>query len=203
MTLVAGCGGGAGATTTSTAPQAADSTSSSTAPLADTTSTTAAPTTTARPLPPHEKEDLVEALGAIALPLGYEISRAALIDRDTYEVTPEGGHLAIYLAPVSDLSVDEFAADLPAIASAFIPLVFDRWPELESFDVCQEPFGSEQETPPSLTIVDLTREAAQELDWALVDLPTLIGAASEVDGLTVWARSAVRNSATWQAATGA
>jgi hypothetical protein len=154
------------------------------------------------PLPPHDLTALAEIFDPIVEPLGYRVTRGALITRETYAVDPEGDHLAIYLAPVTDISFDTFASDLPAITAVFLPLVFDRWPALASFDVCQEPFASEAATPPSQTIVDLTREAAGVVDWDGIDLAGLIRAGSDVDGLTVWARGDVLNSDTWQSAAG-
>ena len=83
--------------------------------------------------------------------------------------------------------------------TVFLPFVFDRWPELHSFDVCQEPFNSTAETPPSLTIIDLTREAAATVDWGQLDLAGLIDL-NQKQGISVWARAQVRDSATWRAA---
>jgi len=47
-------------------------------------------------------------------PLGYKVTRASLIERSTYEVDADGGHLAIYLAPTADISTDQFANDFVA-----------------------------------------------------------------------------------------
>lgn len=159
-----------------------------------------AETPTAERLPPHERDDLVALFDPVVRPLGYQVTRAALITRSTYAVDPAGDHLAIYVAPVTDISFDRFAADLAPLASAFLPLVFERWPDLVSFDICQEPFESAEQTPPSLTIVDLDRNAASQAEWDALDLPTLIRYGSEIDGFTVWARGGVRNSVTWSAA---
>lgn len=151
-------------------------------------------------LPPHERDDLAALFDPLVLPLGYLVTRAALIERSTYEVNPGGGHLAIYLAPTADISTDQIADDFVAIVGTFLPLVFERWPNLNSFDVCQEPFGSTKETPPSLTIIDLTRDAATGVAWAELDLAGII-ALNERAGISVFARSAVRDSATWRQAT--
>jgi hypothetical protein len=164
-----------------------------------TTSTTVA-TTVPAPLPPHEREALAEIFDEVVEPLGYRVTRAALITRESYAVDPEGDHLAIYLAPLDDISFEQFASDLPAIAGVFLPHVFDRWPGLVSFDVCQEPFASDAATPPSLTIIDITREAAALVDWAAIDLEGLIDLGESTDGIVVWARPAVRDSTAWQAA---
>jgi hypothetical protein len=156
-------------------------------------------TTLPATLPPHERTDLAEMFDPLVAPLGYHLTRAALIDRSTYAVDPSGGHLAIYLAPNADIALDTFASDFLGLVQVFLPVVFERWPELHSFDVCQEPFNSEAETPPSLTIIDLTRETAALIDWAALDLAALIGL-NEREGVSVWARMEVRDTATWSAA---
>jgi hypothetical protein len=150
-------------------------------------------------LPPHERGDLAELFDPMVAPLGYTVTRAALIDRSTYAVDPDGGHLALYLAPVADISTDQFADDFVAIVGTFLPFVFEQWPNLNSFDVCQEPFGSTEETPPSLTIIDLTRDAAAGVAWGELDLGGII-ALNERSGISVFARATIRESATWRQA---
>jgi len=152
-------------------------------------------------LPPHEREDLADLFDPMVLPLGYKVTRGSLIDRSTYEVDADGGHLAIYLAPTADISTDQFASDFVAIVETFLPFVFEQWPNLNSFDVCQEPFDSAEETPPSLTIIDLTRDAASGVTWGELDLSEII-ALNERPGISVFARTVVRDSATWRQAAG-
>ena len=162
----------------------------------------AATTETTEPalLPPHERDDLAALFDPMVSPLGYKVTRGSLIERSTYEVDADGGHLAIYLAPTADISTDQFANDFVAIVGTFLPFVFEQWPSLNSFDVCQEPFESSDETPPSLTIIDLTRDAAAEVAWAELDLAGII-ALNERPGISVFARTAVRDSAAWRQAT--
>ncbi len=161
----------------------------------------AATTTPPALLPPHEREDLAALFDPLVEPLGYQVTRASLIDRSTYQVDAEGGHLALYVAPLTDISADQFAVAFPSLVAVFLPFVFDQWPELHTFDVCQEPFNSTEETPPSLTIIDLTREAAATVDWGQLDLAGVIDL-NQKQGISVWARAQVRDSATWRAAAG-
>ena len=161
----------------------------------------AATTTSPALLPPHERDDLAALFDPLVEPLGYQVTRASLIDRSTYQVDAEGGHLALYVAPLTDISTDQFAASFPSLVAVFLPFVFDRWPELHSFDVCQEPFNSTAETPPSLTIIDLTREAAATVEWGQLDLAGVIDL-NQKQGISVWAQAQVRDSATWRAAAG-
>lgn len=149
-------------------------------------------------LPPHAFEELEALLGPLAAPLGLEVTRASLVDVDTYLQSPSGTHLAVYVVADRELDPDGYAANLLPLAVAFLPLVFERWPGLESFDVCQEPYAwSGTGTPPSVTIVDLDREAASRVDWGAVDLAGLLAAAAAEAGMTVTANTAVRASSTW------
>jgi hypothetical protein len=149
------------------------------------------------PWPPATRDEIAAWFDPVVEPLGYRVTRAALIHRATYEPDPQGDHLAIYLAPLSDITADEYAADLAGLASVFIPYVFDHWSGLESFDFCQEPFDSAAETPPSLTLIDITRSGAGSVSWTDLDLATLIEYGTR-DGIAVWGRTAIRQSAVWQ-----
>lgn len=159
----------------------------------------AATTTEPALLPPYEQDDLAALFDPVLAPLGYQVTRASLIDRSTNQVDPEGDHLAIYLAPLNDTSPDQFAADFPSLVGVFLPFVFNRWPLLRSFDFSQEPFGLANDAPPSLTTIDLTRDAAAGVDWEGLDLAGII-ALNKRSGISVWARTAVRESAIWRQA---
>ena len=207
LLLIAACGDDAAPATT-TLP---DPTTTTTAPT--TTggpATTAATTTTIPPIPgtgdvrpPSDFEALAALFDPVVAPFGYRIGRAALIDRGTYRETPEGDHLALYLTPLFDKSPDEYVSDFMALARIFGPGVFAAWPGLDSFDVCQEPFAWEGATsPPGLTILDVFREAAAQIDWETVDLAGLLAAEQTLDGLDVHAQQEIRATDAWSAAAG-
>lgn len=160
-------------------------------------------TTTVAPLPPPTTADLAALFDPQVAPLGYRVTRAALIDPGTYEATPDGTHLAVYLAPVAEMTDDQFAAGVLPTALVFLPSVFARWPGLASFDVCQEPFAwPEGSTAPSNTIVNVTRDGAAAVAWEQIDLAGLLAAGADHDGVVVWAAPAIRFTGTWQAAGG-
>jgi len=203
----AACGGNASPATTSLAPQ------TTTAPDPTTTgaSTTTLVTTTTMPLipstgearPPADYEALAAVFDPVVASLGYRIGRAALIDRGTYRETPDGDHLALYLTPLFDKSPDEYVTDFLALARILGPGVFAAWPGLNSFDVCQEPFAWEGATsPPGLTILDVFRDAAAQIDWATVDLAGLLTSAQALDGLDIHAQQEIRTTDAWSAAAG-
>ena len=149
-------------------------------------------------LPPHDFERLAAMFDPVVAPLGLTVARASLVDTTTYTTSPSGSHLAVYVVPDEDLDPDGYAANVVPLARAFLPLVFERWPELQSFDVCQEPYGwLGTGTPPSITVLDLDRETAAEIDWGSVDLAGLIALAGAEPSLTVSAVAEVRESETW------
>ena len=60
-------------------------------------------------------------------------------------------------------------------AQAFLPEVFERWDELRTFDVCQEPLPGEDDRkePPPVTQLFGTRAEAADVDWQTVTLAEL------------------------------
>ena len=148
---------------------------------------------------PSERDALAEIFDPIVEPYGYRVTRAAVVDRSTYERTADGDHLALYVAPDAYLTADEIATDFPVLVSLFLPRVFEQWPALQSFDVCQEPYESDQPVPPSLTLFDITREAAEEVDWSDLKLADLIPL-HEQEGVSVYARTVIRRSDVWESA---
>lgn len=191
------------APTSSTAAPATTTTAAATTTDASATSTTTNPAMapTGDPLPPAEFASLAAIFDPLVEPLGYRVGRAALIDRATYRETPDGNHLALYLTPLVAKTAEDYVADFVPMAKAFVPGVFDAWPGLVSFDVCQEPFEWEGSTaPPGLTIFDIHRDAAGQIDWESADLATLIAADAVLDGLDIHAQEQIRETATWSAA---
>jgi hypothetical protein len=51
-----------------------------------------------------------------------------------------------------------------------------------------------------MTIINVTREKSEPVDWAAVDLSELLDRTGQ--GFTVWASNDVRHSSTWQQAEG-
>ncbi len=166
------------------------------------TGTTAVVTTVAPPpgeLPPHLYADLEPLLTPLVAPLGFVVTRASLVELGTYENSPQGTHLAVYVEPDQEHTPDEVAALTTLLAAALLPEVFDTWGGLESFDVCQEPYApGDGETPPTDTLLDVSREIALAIDWDTVTLSELIAAAGP--GLRLYAAEHIRASSTWSEA---
>lgn len=193
--LVAGCA--------TSEPIATTTTDGGTPPSPTTTGLT--PTTSGpnAALPPHTTEALVEILDPLVESLGFEVSRASLVDLTTYRASPQGTHLAVYVAPRQPLDADGHARSFLPVAAAFLPDVFERWPSLESFDVCQEPYAwPGGGVPPSVTLIDVRRDAAAVIDWATVTLADLVARAAVDPDLIVTADGDVAASPTWSEASG-
>jgi len=127
------------------------------------------------PLPPEDTEGLsVEPLlAAMYAETGTLLTRGALIERRMRVTTPgstgygprestvvQRPHLALYLA-----FTDEDLEDLDRYLDAVVPLTrafagaaFQRWPDLESFDICLVPASDSDVSPePAIALVDVTR----------------------------------------------
>lgn len=135
-----------------------------------------------RRLPPPDREDLASMFDPKVEDLGFRTTRARLQNLATYEIDPKGRHLAIYLEPTADEITDaEYVEAFTETARVFLPLVFNRWRGLKSFDVCLEPLPSvdASEEPPAVTQILVTRKAIDAVDWDKVTLAELLATADE------------------------
>lgn len=138
------------------------------------------PVDDAAPLPPNDFEQLAELFDPELRPLGLRLTRGALVDTDDgYEVSDTGRHLAVYVEPTGEYTTADFVDGIVPSAQVFLPEVFERWPRLETFDVCQEPLPADddREEPPPVTQLYLSRSDSERFDWKTVTLPELIAAA--------------------------
>lgn len=163
-------------------------------------STTTTPTTTetAGALPPASALELEPIYGAALADLGLQLTdRGGLIDRSDggYVPSAEGTHLALYVEPVGEeRSVDEYIDGIRSVAVVFGD-VFERWPGLASYDVCQEPLdddGDPATEPLPVTQIELTKEEAAAFDWDTVTVVDLVRASqAEPRGLALRVSSAM------------
>jgi hypothetical protein len=196
--LVASCGGYAGNTTATTAPTVTTPIPASTTTLADTTTTAEAEF-----LPGHTTEAVVALFSDVVEPLGFRVTRGSLVDLTAYRSSPEGRHLAVYVAPLEEFNPGEHAEAFMPLVRLFVPMVFERWAGLESFDICQEPHSwPGGGTPPAVTLFDIDRATADGIDWETVTLGDLIDLADGHDHLRVTADAEVATSDPWRLASG-
>ena len=124
----------------------------------------------------YDRDQIDAVLGDELAALGMVITRASIIDtvNGVYTPTPEGNHLAIYVEPMS-ADFDDYASSTVDLARLLLPSVFERWPTITSFDICQEPPPGvdDRETPQSVTVLEVTREGAGRVDWSSIDLADL------------------------------
>jgi hypothetical protein len=129
--------------------------------------------------PPSDERTLIELLQPRVSPFELRMTRAALIDLEDqeYEESPTGRHLALYAEPArTPYPVSRYIANMVPLLRSLAVTVFARWPELTSFDVCQEPRPevNDAETPVPLTRVEIDRQTSESLDWSEVDLTDLL-----------------------------
>jgi hypothetical protein len=114
--------------------------------------------------------------------LGVRLTaRGGLIDTsDGGYVQSEGGmHLALYVEPIAQtFTPDQYIDGIQSVAKVFADDVFDRWPGLVSFDVCQEPPQTldPRPEPVATTQIELTREQNDAIDWDTVTVEDLVAA---------------------------
>lgn len=104
------------------------------------------------------------------------ITRARLENRKTGTYDDTGRHLAVYVEPIGDYSDADYVANFTKVAAVFLPKAFATWKGLRSFDVCQEPLPSVDDSPepPSRTQLDVTRRVAQSIRWSRVSLADVL-----------------------------
>lgn len=133
-----------------------------------------------RPLPPNDPTALGQIYDPMLEPFGLRVTRGAVVDRSDggYEVSDAGTHLALYVEPTGEYTDDDYLAGVWDVTALITPDVFARFTELESYDICQEPPPTEDDRPepPPVSQIDITREAADGIDWQDGSLPDLIGA---------------------------
>lgn len=94
----------------------------------------------AEPLPPVAASEIAPVYAdALAEHDMVLTERGGLVDvGDDYTQSEDGTHLALYLAPTRQLNDRAYARGVVELTALFATDVFERWPQLESFDVCQE-----------------------------------------------------------------
>ena len=139
-----------------------------------------------RRLPPPSRDSLARIFDPMLEDLGLRTTRALLQNLETYEEDPQGRHLAIYVEPIDEATYTdaEYVQNFTELAKVFLPRVFKRWKDLESFDVCQEPRAADdpRDIPPSRTQILVSRVGAKFVRWKSTDLAELIAAANEHEG---------------------
>jgi hypothetical protein len=130
-------------------------------------------------LPPPDAADLEPIYGEALAELGLRLTpRGGLIDRSNggYVASPTGRHLALYVEPIDDRTVTEYIEGIRSVAVVFAD-VFERWPALDTYDVCQEPAdpdGDQGPEPLPVTQIELSREEAGAIDWDTVSVVDLV-----------------------------
>lgn len=137
---------------------------------------------TDKDLPPAKLAKLKKLFNADVKPLGLRVSRGTLQNLDTYRNDPNGTHLALYVEPIEpDYTGARYLKNFVKLTHKFVPSVFKRWKDLESFDICQEPLDDPREVPPPATQIFVARTALDRVgNWKKADLTDLLAASPRV-----------------------
>ncbi|MDQ4131628.1 MAG: hypothetical protein M3179_00100 [Actinomycetota bacterium] len=159
--------------------------------------------TTETVLPPPSFADLTPIFDPPLASLGVRLTRGALVSTVTRRPSPTGRHLALYVEPTDSWTASRYADNVVPLTRMLATDVFGRWSGLESFDVCQEPPPGvdDRPEPPTVSTVELTRDASADMDWSRVDLTGLLAASRERGrGVHIVASEALRAEPAYQAA---
>ncbi|MFL6206916.1 MAG: hypothetical protein ACJ739_16360 [Acidimicrobiales bacterium] len=145
------------------------------------------PPTTVEPgsLPPPDALDLEPLYGEALAAVGMKLTdRGGLIDRSGggYVPSPTGRHLALYVEPIApERTMDEYFDGIRDVAAVFSD-IYDRWPLLETYDVCQEPpdpDGTQDPEPLPVTQIELDRAQSEAIAWDTVTVEDLVRGAQQ------------------------
>jgi hypothetical protein len=137
--------------------------------------------TRSRDLPPSDHDALVRIFDPLLKGLGLHTTRASLQSGETYAPDPHGTHLAVYVAPMTNSYTDaKYVTNFVKVARVFLPMVFDRWKGLESFDVCQEPRPgvTNSPEPAPITQILVSRRGLTSVGWPHATLTDVVIAAN-------------------------
>jgi hypothetical protein len=141
--------------------------------------------------PPNDFAALAAILDPMLEPMGLVLTRGALIDRTDggYERSDTGTHLALYVEPIDEASytLDDYVAGVYDVTALVTPYVFERWTEIDSYDICQEPPNAEDPSaePFPVSQVEMDRASSDAFDWEGGDLEALLAASKEGGGVRV------------------
>ena len=155
-------------------------------------------------LPPNDFERLSDIFDPQLKPLGLHLTRGALIDRSGggYRESANGHHLAVYVEPTGEYTLGQYAEGIVSSARVFLPEVFQRWKDLRTFDVCQEPLPGvdDRKEPPSVTQLYVSRAEVKSIRWKTVTLPELLAAKDPArESFTLYVAPEVMSDPGWPA----
>jgi hypothetical protein len=162
-------------------------------------------TTAQEPFPPNNFEELAVVFDPMLEPMGLHLTRGALIDRagGGYEESDTGTHLALYVEPIDDgYTTADYVAGVYDVTALITPYVFDRWTDIETYDICQEPPNSEDDSPEPFPVsqVEVARPFAEGFNWEDGDLADLLRGDQDTEEVRIIASRAVMNDPEYVAA---
>lgn len=156
--------------------------------------------------PPNDVGELADIYDELLADFDVRLTRGEVIDRTDgqYEPSDTGTHLALYVEPLSGSTDEVYLDQLVEITSIVTPQVFQEWGSIVSYDICQEPTTAENDAdePVPVTQVEITREAAADIDFEALDLAELLAIANLQDNppVRVYADPVLKELPAWQEA---
>jgi hypothetical protein len=156
--------------------------------------------------PPNDYEALATIYDPMLEPMGLHLTRGALIDRSDngYQESDEGNHLALYVEPIDDtgFTTEDYVAGLYDVTALITPYTFERWSEIDSYDICQEPPNTEDDRPEPFpeTQIELDRTFGESFPWETGNLVSLLAAVDASDGAQITVSKPVRENADYKVA---
>ena len=155
-------------------------------------------------LPPQDLSSIRKVYDEALATMGLTLTRGALIDLTggRYEPSPDGRHLALYVEPIDGRTDEEYAEAAWTLSALITPDVFARWSGLDSYDICQEPLAEVDPSPEPnpVTQLNLTRAAADTVDWTNGSLTDLLVAARQSTDLRMYVNREIRETPIYRAA---
>lgn len=137
--------------------------------------------------------------------LGVRITRAGFqVSATDGRYDQHGSHLAVYVVPTAGVTADDYVRRLVPVLRAFAPSVFDRYPRVQTFDVCQEPPGTKDaDEPKPYTQVFVNRAASAGVDWVHLDAGAVARLANvHPNPFGLYVDDVVKASPAWRAVAG-
>jgi hypothetical protein len=155
-------------------------------------------------LPVGDVEGLQEVYGEPLAALDLVLTRGGVVEYRG------GTHLQLYVEPTTSAAENGPQVYLDRMLTSYqaiLPLLFDAYPDMDSFDICQEVVPAADAGPAGyeepVTVLLITREGFESVDdWSTATLADLFDAASEDLGGHFSAEPEVVALPDYQAATG-
>jgi hypothetical protein len=158
-------------------------------------------------LPNGSTKAMAHAFDAKLKPLGWRIQRSELEHQELDPKHPAPGrrHLAVYVRPTRTPTNTDYLKGLADVTRVFLPSLFERYADLASFDVCEEPTEAQDpsDEPKPVTQVLVTRAQSEAIDWGRATPADIAkGGFAHPNTVGLYVSEDLRHSSEWSAMVG-